>query len=134
MGKYSTVTETPMPCTPMIRAPVKSETSRNMTFRAVSRLINLKFEMAIVIEAPALPQLRRAVFRHRIYNRGRSRRQRRKKLRDHLSREFFEDENLPRHVTGTRMSDCQVEQREVPLWHYLDEQPLANQVRLYNWG
>jgi hypothetical protein len=50
IGKYSTVTETPAPYTPMIRAPVKSDTRRNVTFSAVITLRNLRPEVALVTE------------------------------------------------------------------------------------
>src|SRR5579863_3705228 len=132
MGKYSTVTETPPPYTPMIRAPVKSEVSRNVTLSAVRRLIYLNSELGLVIEIA--PQLRHALSRRHVHDPAYSCWQRRKKLRNHLSRQFLEDANVPRYVTVTRMSDSQVEQRKVPLWHYLDQEPLANQIRLYYWG
>src|SRR5579862_5614590 len=100
----------------MMRAPVKSETRRNVTLRAVRRIMNLGPDVGPVIETTPI-----AAGKFLAPHLARSRWQRRKNGGHHLRRKFFEQSNLPRHVTAPSMHYSQVEQRKMPFRHDLDE-------------
>ena len=91
----------------MTRAPVKADTRRNVTLRAMRRSRNLKSgsDLSIVGGLCRDGPERRA----RPIDWSRSSRKHWKELRDHLAREFLEDPHLAGNVSSAGVRERQLE-------------------------